>query len=55
MKLTLIITVDIDLPEDVTREDIQRSMDETTNIWLDHIDRTVPATVTAVDYKEPHE
>lgn len=55
MKVLLTLEVEVDLPEDVTREDIQQSMDETENIWLAHIDRTVPATVKAVHFKELHE
>jgi hypothetical protein len=55
MKTTLILNIEIDLPEDISREDIKTSMDEVSSIWLQKIDKTVPATVKAVDFKETHE
>ena len=52
MKVEMTLTIEIDLPEDITREDVQQSMNNTTGLWLAHIEKSVAATVNAVDLKE---
>lgn len=55
MKTLLTLSIEMDLPEDITREDVQTSINAVTSIWLEKIDKTVPATVKAVHFKETHE
>ena len=52
MKVEMTLTIEIDLPEDITREDVQQSMNNTTGLWLAHIEKSVAATVNAVNLKE---
>ena len=52
MKTEVTLVIEIDLPEDITRLDLQQSMEKTTDLWLSYVEKSVSATVKAVDFKE---